>query len=76
LEDSNRTAARIEGTEVAIEFGIAVELAEMNTGLPISLLTEGGPVIGSILEGPYEQETVQLKSGNMLVGLHVDSGKG
>jgi phosphoserine phosphatase RsbU/P len=30
-------------------------------------LTTGGPIIGSFLDGPYEQETIQLQSGDMLV---------
>lgn len=33
----------------------------------VSMLTTGGPIIGSFLDGPYEQETVQLQSGDMLV---------
>jgi sigma-B regulation protein RsbU (phosphoserine phosphatase) len=30
-------------------------------------LTTGGPIIGTFLDGPYEQETIQLQSGDMLV---------
>jgi sigma-B regulation protein RsbU (phosphoserine phosphatase) len=46
---------------------VTVEVAEREKDLPITLLTTGGPIIGSILEGPYEQETVQLESGDVLV---------
>jgi sigma-B regulation protein RsbU (phosphoserine phosphatase) len=27
----------------------------------------GGPIIGTFLQGPYEQETIQLQSGDTLV---------
>jgi sigma-B regulation protein RsbU (phosphoserine phosphatase) len=30
-------------------------------------LTTGGPIIGTFLNGPYEQETIQLQSGDILV---------
>jgi sigma-B regulation protein RsbU (phosphoserine phosphatase) len=30
-------------------------------------LTTGGPIIGAFLDGPYEQETIQLQSGDILV---------
>ena len=33
----------------------------------IRLLTTGGPIIGSFLNGPYEQETIHLRSGDILV---------
>jgi sigma-B regulation protein RsbU (phosphoserine phosphatase) len=33
----------------------------------VSRLTVGGPIIGTFLNGPYEQETIQLQSGDMLV---------
>jgi sigma-B regulation protein RsbU (phosphoserine phosphatase) len=61
IKDSNRNAARMGGSEVV------VEVAECEKDLPITLLTTGGPIIGSILDGPYEQETVQLESGDVLV---------
>jgi sigma-B regulation protein RsbU (phosphoserine phosphatase) len=67
IKDSDGTFALMGGSEVAIESGVAVEVAEMVNDLPITLLTAGGPVIGSILEGPYEQETVQMESGDVLV---------
>jgi sigma-B regulation protein RsbU (phosphoserine phosphatase) len=34
---------------------------------PITLLTTGGPVIGTFLDKPYEQETIQMESGDVLV---------
>jgi sigma-B regulation protein RsbU (phosphoserine phosphatase) len=30
-------------------------------------LTAGGPIIGTFLNGPYEQETIKLQSGDILV---------
>jgi sigma-B regulation protein RsbU (phosphoserine phosphatase) len=33
----------------------------------IRLLTRGGPIIGTFLDGPYEQETIQMQSGDVLV---------
>jgi sigma-B regulation protein RsbU (phosphoserine phosphatase) len=30
-------------------------------------LTAGGPIIGTFLDGPYEQETIKLQSGDVLV---------
>lgn len=44
--------------------GLAVSVADETT---VKLLTTGGPIIGSFLNGPYEQETIQLQSGDMLV---------
>jgi sigma-B regulation protein RsbU (phosphoserine phosphatase) len=32
----------------------------------VSLLTTGGPIIGTFLNGPYEQETIPLQSGDVL----------
>jgi sigma-B regulation protein RsbU (phosphoserine phosphatase) len=34
---------------------------------PVALLTVGGPIIGTFLDGPYEQESVQVESGDVLV---------
>jgi sigma-B regulation protein RsbU (phosphoserine phosphatase) len=64
---SDRTAVRMEGSEVAIESRVVVEVADREKDLPITLLTTGGPIIGSILNGPYEQETIQLENGDVLV---------
>jgi sigma-B regulation protein RsbU (phosphoserine phosphatase) len=33
----------------------------------VTLLTKGGPIIGAFLESAYEQETVQLERGDLLV---------
>jgi sigma-B regulation protein RsbU (phosphoserine phosphatase) len=33
----------------------------------VSRLTVGGPIIGTFLQGPYEQETIRLQSGDTLV---------
>jgi sigma-B regulation protein RsbU (phosphoserine phosphatase) len=32
----------------------------------VRLLTTGGPIIGTFLNGPYEQETIALQSGDIL----------
>jgi sigma-B regulation protein RsbU (phosphoserine phosphatase) len=34
---------------------------------PIKLLNVGGPIIGTFLDGPYEQESVRVESGDVLV---------
>ncbi|MCU1268607.1 MAG: serine phosphatase [Acidobacteria bacterium] len=44
--------------------GLAVPVAE---GPVVSRLTTGGPIIGTFLSGPYEQETIQLQSGDTLI---------
>jgi sigma-B regulation protein RsbU (phosphoserine phosphatase) len=36
-------------------------------GAPVKLLNVGGPVIGTFLDGPYEQESVRVESGDVLV---------
>ena len=43
---------------------IAVSTAEKPV---IRLLATGGPIIGTFLDEPYEQETIQLESGDVLV---------
>lgn len=35
--------------------------------VPITCLTTGGPIIGTFLDGVYEQATVQMESGDFLV---------
>jgi len=35
--------------------------------VPITLLTTGGPIIGTFLDGAYEQATIQMESGDFLV---------
>jgi len=32
----------------------------------VSRLTKGGPIIGTFLNGPYEQETISLRRGDLL----------
>jgi sigma-B regulation protein RsbU (phosphoserine phosphatase) len=44
--------------------GSAAPVLEQPT---VGLLTKGGPIIGSFLNGPYEQETIQVRSGDILV---------
>jgi sigma-B regulation protein RsbU (phosphoserine phosphatase) len=43
--------------------GVAVSVIEEPV---VRLLTRGGPIIGTFLNGPYEQETIQLQSGDVL----------
>jgi sigma-B regulation protein RsbU (phosphoserine phosphatase) len=52
-------SGRVLGTRVAFA---PPQLAEPT----VRLLTTGGPIIGTFLNGPYEQETIQLQSGDML----------
>jgi sigma-B regulation protein RsbU (phosphoserine phosphatase) len=55
--------------------GILTRAAGTSAGLAMSVaeepvvrrLTTGGPIIGTFLDGPYEQETIQLQSGDILV---------
>jgi sigma-B regulation protein RsbU (phosphoserine phosphatase) len=55
--------------------GILTRAAGTSAGLAMSVaeepvvrrLTTGGPIIGTFLDGPYEQETIQLQSGDTLV---------
>jgi serine phosphatase RsbU (regulator of sigma subunit) len=54
------TPTRAAGTSA----GLAVSLAKEPV---VRLLTTGGPIIGTFLNEPYEQETFQLQSGDMLV---------
>ncbi len=43
--------------------GLAVPVVE---GPVVRRLTTGGPIIGTFLSGPYEQETIQLQRGDIL----------
>jgi phosphoserine phosphatase RsbU/P len=50
-------------SSIGANTGIGVQ-----TGKPvIRLLTTGGPIIGTFLDEPYEQETIQLMSGDVLI---------
>jgi sigma-B regulation protein RsbU (phosphoserine phosphatase) len=54
----------LSNKSVGTSAGIAVSAA----GRPlIRQLTTGGPIIGTFLDEPYEQETIQLQSGDVLV---------
>ena len=54
-----------QGSLMAVETnaGAAVSLAEEPM---VSRLTKGGPIIGTFLNGPYEQETISLRRGDLL----------
>jgi sigma-B regulation protein RsbU (phosphoserine phosphatase) len=49
------------GTGLGLAVAVAVAEAPV-----VKLLTTGGPIIGTFLNGPYEQETIQLQSGDVL----------
>ncbi|MDT4951936.1 MAG: phosphoserine phosphatase RsbU/P [Acidobacteriota bacterium] len=49
---------------VGTSAGLAMSAAEEPV---VRLLTTGGPIIGTFLNGPYEQETIQLQGGDILV---------
>ena len=51
---------RAMGTSAALAVSVIEEPV-------VSRLTVGGPIIGTFLQGPYEQETIQLQSGDTLV---------
>jgi sigma-B regulation protein RsbU (phosphoserine phosphatase) len=54
----------LSNNEVGTSAGLAVSVAEEPV---VSRLRLGGPIIGTFLDGPYEQETIQLQSGDVLV---------
>jgi phosphoserine phosphatase RsbU/P len=51
-------------SNISVPQGIAESAPEKTT---ISRLSTGGPVIGTFLDEPYQQETIQLQSGDVLV---------
>lgn len=55
-------SSRVVGTSVGAALPDLADLAEP----VVRLLTTGGPIIGTFLNGPYEQETIQLQSGDIL----------
>jgi len=59
-----RTPRLLSTKAVGTNVGLAVSVAEEPV---VRLLTTGGPIIGTFLNGPYEQETIQLQSGDILV---------
>jgi sigma-B regulation protein RsbU (phosphoserine phosphatase) len=70
-----RLASQGKAGELTGVTGIPTRAAETSAGLAVSVaeepvvrrLTTGGPIIGTFLNGPYEQETIQLQSGDILV---------
>jgi sigma-B regulation protein RsbU (phosphoserine phosphatase) len=59
-----RTPRVFSNKAVGKSAGLAVSVAEEPV---VRRLTTGGPIIGTFLNGPYEQETIQLQSGDILV---------
>ena len=49
----------VNGTSV----GLAVSVAKEPV---VRLLSSGGPVIGTFLDEPYEHETIEMRSGDLL----------
>jgi sigma-B regulation protein RsbU (phosphoserine phosphatase) len=70
-----RLASQGKAGELTGVTGILTRVAGTSAGLAMSVaedsvvrrLTTGGPIIGTFLDGPYEQETIQLQSGDILV---------
>jgi sigma-B regulation protein RsbU (phosphoserine phosphatase) len=60
-----QASRRSSGNAPFDESVIAVGGVEENPA--ITLLTTGGPVIGTFLDGPYEQESIQMERGDLLV---------
>jgi sigma-B regulation protein RsbU (phosphoserine phosphatase) len=75
----SKLALRLEGSERVGVPGASLSLSNKSIGTRtnigvstavkpvIRLLTTGGPIIGTFLDEPYEQETLQLQSGDVLV---------
>jgi sigma-B regulation protein RsbU (phosphoserine phosphatase) len=60
-----QTSRRSSGNTAVDENVIAFGGVEENPA--ITLLTTGGPIIGTFLDGPYEQESIQMERGDLLV---------
>jgi sigma-B regulation protein RsbU (phosphoserine phosphatase) len=60
-----QTSRRPSGDAAVNESVIAMGGVEENPA--ITLLTTGGPIIGTFLDGPYEQESIQMERGDWLV---------
>jgi sigma-B regulation protein RsbU (phosphoserine phosphatase) len=60
----SRTPRVLSNKAIGTSDALAVSVIEEPV---VRLLTTGGPIIGTFLNGPYEQETVQLQSGDILV---------
>ena len=72
----DRLAPQGEAAELFEAAGIPQYLSKIAARTSVGLaaigpvvrrLTTGGPIIGTFLNGPYEQETIQLQSGDTLV---------
>jgi sigma-B regulation protein RsbU (phosphoserine phosphatase) len=63
LLEAARAPRYLSNTATGTRSGLAVPVAEEPV---VRLLTTGGPIIGTFLDGPYEQETIQLRSGDVL----------
>jgi serine phosphatase RsbU (regulator of sigma subunit) len=63
LIDVPGTLRVLSNKAIGTNAGLAVSVIEEPV---VSLLTTGGPIIGTFLNGPYEQETIQLQSGDVL----------
>jgi phosphoserine phosphatase RsbU/P len=59
LELHGTTRYQAPGTRTALAVGVAKQPM-------VRLLTTGGPIIGTFLNEPYEQESIQLQSGDTL----------
>jgi sigma-B regulation protein RsbU (phosphoserine phosphatase) len=64
LLDVPGTPRVLSKNEIGTSAALAVSVIEEPV---VSRLTVGGPIIGTFLQGPYEQETIQLQSGDTLV---------
>jgi len=73
LLSSERKATQLTGVLVTARisdsaFGTSAAFAVSLVGEPaVRLLTTGGPIIGTFLNEAYEQETIQVESGDILV---------
>lgn len=64
FREARARARYISKRVVGSQAGLAKPVAEKPV---VRLLTTGGPIIGTFVNGPYEQETIQLQSGDLLV---------
>jgi sigma-B regulation protein RsbU (phosphoserine phosphatase) len=68
-----REAARLHGPASFRPYGDvdgrdrAIAVRDKEEEARITLLTTGGPIIGTFLDGPFEQETIHTESGDALV---------
>jgi phosphoserine phosphatase RsbU/P len=60
LKTPRRWSNRALGTSADTAVSVVVQPV-------VRLLTRGGPIIGTFLNEPYEQETIQLQSGDILL---------